>query len=32
MIQDWPDEVKEYCEKNDIIQAICKEQYGDDFL
>ena len=30
MIQDWPDEVKEYCEK--IIQAICKEQYGDDFL
>jgi hypothetical protein len=25
MIEDWPDEVKEYCGMNDIIKVICKE-------
>jgi hypothetical protein len=28
MIQDWPDEVRDYCKKNPKMKKICKNSYA----
>jgi len=30
MMHDWPNEVKQFCSKNEGIKIICQECYGDD--
>ncbi len=31
MVEDWPEKVKEYCEKNRKIKDICRRYYGHLF-
>jgi hypothetical protein len=31
MVQDWPNEVKKYCEKSKEMEEICRREYGHLF-